>query len=163
MSKKGFTLTEVIVVLVMVAVLAAIATPSFMTWRESVAFRATAREISNLLREAKSRTVARNLQHRVEFVTAPTGMYRMTQGDRAASSSAWYVPGTTTVATSASPAWTAAPPKVSLVVSDNNISFNPNGTANLSGTSASISLLASSGTTTRFTVTVMNTGKIGIK
>ena len=162
-SNKGFSMLELITVLMLAATIAAVAIPSFVTWRQSVAFRTTAREISNILRDARSRTIVNNLQHRVEFQLIPIGRYRMTAGDRAANSDTWNIPGSATLATATNPAWTPIPSSAKLVLTDNNISFNPNGTANLAAASSSIFILESAGTATRFTVRVDNTGRISIQ
>jgi prepilin-type N-terminal cleavage/methylation domain-containing protein len=95
-SDKGFTILELLTVILIISTVFAIAIPSYVTWRQSVEFRTTARAIAAILRDARSRAILSNLQHRVEFETGvapappgPTGRYRMTQGDRAANSSTW--------------------------------------------------------------------------
>jgi len=164
-ANKGFTLIEVVVVLAIAVTVVGIALPSYVTWRQSVEFRTSARSIAAALRDARSRAILSNFQHRIEFETAPapvgaTGRYRMTQGDRAANSGTW-----NTVLD-----WTTMPPSVTLNLmnlsvnpGNNSIDFNPSGTANLTVgvTNADIQIRDTTALT-RFTVEVSNTGRVRI-
>lgn len=69
-SEKGFSMIEMFIVIALIAVLSAIALPRFVEWRQNVACRTTAREISMLLREGRMKSIARSRQHQVEFDTA---------------------------------------------------------------------------------------------
>jgi Tfp pilus assembly protein FimT len=160
---------EMLTVILIVSTIVAIAVPSYVTWRRSVEFRTTARAIATMLRDAKSRAILSNLQHRIEFEigvapapAGPTGRYRMTQGDRAANSATWNteVQG-----------WVGIPQSVTLNftnltvnAANNSIDFNPSGVAVfnlLGGTNADIQIRDNTGTA-RFTVQVSNTGRIRI-
>ena len=162
---KGFTVVELLTVVFITFTIAAIAIPSFIQWRASINYRTTARDISNVLREARSRTISYNLQHRVEFSSAPSPTsFRLMIGDQAANtpSTGW------TMATGMGN-WTPFPAAVQITAADlganpPNISFNPNGTANfasnlVSGTT--ITVLDNTGIK-RFAVSVSNTGRISI-
>jgi len=167
-SQQGFTLLELIVVLAIAVTIFAMATPSYIRWRESVEYRTSAGNIAAVLREARSRTIVSNLQHRVEFEMSvppappgPTGRYRMTRGERAANSQTWI-----TVIQD----WTAIPVSVTLSLIDltanpgnNSIDFNTSGTANIANlaTAATITVRERTGTP-RYTIEVSNVGRIRI-
>jgi len=59
-NKKGFTLVELITVIALLAILMAIATPSFMSWRESAQYKEVARDVLSGLRRARSLAVSEN-------------------------------------------------------------------------------------------------------
>jgi Tfp pilus assembly protein FimT len=158
---KGMTVIELLTVVFITVTIAAIAIPNFIQWRESINYRSTARDLSNVLREARSRTISYNLQHRVELSSAlsPTS-FRLMIGNQAANT-----PSTGWTPATGMGNWTTLPAPVQITVADiganpPNITFNPNGTANLVS-STTISVLDNTGVT-RFAVTVANTGRISI-
>ncbi len=63
----GFSLIELIIVIAIVSILIAIALPPYVQWRESAQYHEVGREIASFLREARSKSIATNLQYRVEF------------------------------------------------------------------------------------------------
>jgi type II secretion system protein H len=157
--QEGFTLTEMIVVIAIISILLAIAVPFFAQWQRSVQFRTTARDVTSRLREAQSRTITNNLQHGVEFEAPGFRRYRLTQGNRASSSTLW------------NPApqrgdWTIIPTEVTLVPANltvnSSVEFNPNGTANIPGL-VTIQIRDSTTGATRFTVEVETSGRIRIR
>jgi type IV fimbrial biogenesis protein FimT len=157
--QKGFTLTEMIVVIAIISILLTIAVPFFAQWQRSVQFRTTAREVTSRLREAQSRTITNNLQHGVEFEAPGFRRYRMVQGNRASNSTAW------------NPAlqrgdWTLIPTEVTLVAANltvnSSVEFNPNGTASIPGL-VTIQIQDSTTGATRFTVEVETSGRIRIR
>ena len=60
MNRRGFTLMEVIIVLALMGILMAMATPSMIAWRESARNKEVAREILAGLRQARSIAVTEN-------------------------------------------------------------------------------------------------------
>src|ERR1700690_2561805 len=66
-SENGFTLLELMIVVVIASFLAALAAPSFADWQRDLACREVARSIVSTLRCAKSRAISTNLEHRVEY------------------------------------------------------------------------------------------------
>ena len=86
--QNGFTLHELMIVVLIVGVLSAMVIPSFVQWSNDLEYRKTTRAIVSMLREAKSRAVRTNLEQRVEYA-ATNKQYRMTQGNRSNNSSSW--------------------------------------------------------------------------
>ena len=117
---RGITVMELLVVIALITVLAAIALPSFITWRRSAVYRQTTRDIVMVLREAKSRAISTNREHRVELEPSKR-MYRITQGNRASNSTEWGA---------VVPDWTVLPAEVVLNTNVLNIQMNTDGTAN---------------------------------
>jgi type IV fimbrial biogenesis protein FimT len=66
MRSSGFTLTELMMTLVVVGVVATIAVPSFRIWFLNAQIRAAAESISNGMQRARAEAVARNAT--VDFV-----------------------------------------------------------------------------------------------
>jgi prepilin-type N-terminal cleavage/methylation domain-containing protein len=60
MSKRGFTLIELIIVITIMAILMAFATPALIQWRESAQVKEVARDILGGLRQARSIAVTEN-------------------------------------------------------------------------------------------------------
>jgi len=125
-SERGVTLVELLTVVGVVATMALVAVPSFSKWREQAQYRKVASEIVQLLREARSRAISRNLEQRVEFEPA-NRRYRLTEGDRSSRSSSFE---------SVVVDWIALPEEVALKKNlacnseaDSSLEFNPNGTS----------------------------------
>jgi prepilin-type N-terminal cleavage/methylation domain-containing protein len=159
-SILGFTLLEVITALAIVLVLSAIAAPAWMAWQKSASFKSSARGIALQLREARSRAVSSNFEHRVEFDLG-NHRYRLTRGDRSSKS------GSLSWKNNIVHDWTVLPPgqwlrgngDCSLQAGTISIQINPNGTGNsryvcLLNTSGEILLRVgtSSSTTTRVVI-----------
>lgn len=149
---KGFSLVELIVVVALIGIITAIATPSFMDWRRNVEYRAAARDIVSMMREAKARAISTNREHRVEFVVA-NRQYRMTQGNRAAGSSNF-----NTIIRD----WVSLPEGVNMNIAftggASNVGFNPHG-----GSGAGNVTILDSGASTRYTITITaTTGRVRV-
>jgi Tfp pilus assembly protein FimT len=108
------------IVVFVVAVLSSLAMPSLAQWCHNLEFRKTTREIVSILREAKSRAIRTNLEHRVEYA-ATNRQYRMTQGNRSNNSTSW---------NKVVYDWTDVPAGVTIDANVNAIQMNTNGTAN---------------------------------
>jgi prepilin-type N-terminal cleavage/methylation domain-containing protein len=66
-SERGFSLIELIVVVAMLALLSAIAFPAYRSWTESAAYGEASRELLSLMRDARSRAIANNLEVKFEI------------------------------------------------------------------------------------------------
>jgi len=74
MNKKGVTLIELIVVLVIIAIAAALAVPNIAAWLPNYRLRTATRDIVSTMRTAQIKAVSTNLEYRVEF-NAEGGSY----------------------------------------------------------------------------------------
>jgi prepilin-type N-terminal cleavage/methylation domain-containing protein len=113
-SEKGFSLLELMIVIVFATVLAALAAPSFADWQRDLTCREVTRSIASTLRCARSRAISTNLEHRVEY-DFEKRRYRLMQGDRSINSSHW-----NTIVND----WTVLPPGVHLDSNVNAVHLN---------------------------------------
>ena len=66
-NKTGFTLIEMMIVVVIIGVFASMAGPAFTNWIPKMKLKADAREKTNYLRQARSRAISENNQYGVYF------------------------------------------------------------------------------------------------
>jgi prepilin-type N-terminal cleavage/methylation domain-containing protein len=168
-NEKGFTIIEVIIVMIVVAIMTALSFPSFLTWYQNARYKGAARDVASILREARMRAISVNRQHRVEFDIDNTGgsddaiqEYTMTQGNLPSGSLTW----NTTIND-----WAGFPTGVTIKQgtgtncnssTDINIQFNPDGTATPVGTT-NICVINNDGNS-EYTISVYaTTGRIKIQ
>lgn len=138
---QGFTLLELIVVIAIVAILAAIGFPQLNLYRAEAAQKEAATEVFYALRLARSSAVSHNREYRVAF-DLDSRRYWLEQGDAPNNSSNWnsirnlgqFSVGLV-MATKADCSHTTG--DGSSVTADNHIHFNPNGTCGSSGSANS--------------------------
>jgi Tfp pilus assembly protein FimT len=87
-GENGFTLIEALVIMTMIAVLAAIAFPSFSKMQKQGVYKEASRSIANTLRHTRSLAISEHWEHQVEFDIAGK-RYRVNRGDRANGSTGW--------------------------------------------------------------------------
>ncbi len=159
-NAKGFTMLELLVVVGIAAILAAISAPILLDMRESAAFRDASMNVASTLRDARSRAVSQNLEHRVAFETA-LSRYRLERGDSSSNSGVWtpVLAGWRNFPPEASMAATLACDQVDAPGVQRWIQFNPNGSAN------SLFICVMDGANSRFNVGVGNapTGRVEIR
>ena len=67
MNKKGITLVELVVVMLIIAVAAAFIAPNIGAWIPNYRLRSAMREVVSVLRTAQMKAVTTNLEYRVYF------------------------------------------------------------------------------------------------
>jgi Tfp pilus assembly protein FimT len=144
---QGFTVLELLIILALMGVISAMSLPAFAQWRQNVRYKDATRNIVYMLREARSRAISINREHRVELDPV-NGRYRMTQGDSAQDSTNW-----DTVVQD----WIPLQAEVAIESNVSSIHFNPNGTAN-AGTIS----IQDTGHVTRYRIRIVSIGRIRV-
>jgi prepilin-type N-terminal cleavage/methylation domain-containing protein len=70
MNQKGITLIELVVVMAIIAIGAALTTPNISGWLPSYRLRNATREVVSIMRVAQIKAVSNNIRYRVTFDTA---------------------------------------------------------------------------------------------
>lgn len=158
---NGFSLIELLVVIALIAIIAGIAAPSFVEWRDNLQFRDSGKSLTAFIRSARSEAVARNRQYRVQINLAAR-TFQLQRGDSAMGSTIWDAPiqqGTIIAA------------RTGLAGTNTTIICNPNGTMEftpLGGATARITIFDNQNNAVagpnsqRYRIELFNTGRIRV-
>ncbi len=154
-GEGGFSLVEVLVVVAILTIIAAIAVPSVSNWLSSLKYKETAWDILSKSRLARQLAITKNREHRVEF-DMDGRRYRVTEGNEPSGSTAW---------TQIRP-WKSLDQQVNWATgqacdgnTDTNVTFYPNGTAD----AATICILDSDNTQRYRVVVTSRSGRVRIE
>ena len=145
MHKKGVTLIELIVVMVIIGILAAFLAPNIGAWLPNLRLRRAARDIVSTMRTAQMKAVSTNLGYRVSF-TLPASYILQYEN-----------PPGTWVSEGVSQNLPSGISITAITIAGSNAVFNPNSTSS----SGSVTLQNSKGTQRRLTLTP-STGRVTI-
>ncbi len=73
MNKKGVTLLELLIVMVIIAIAAGFIVPNIGAWLPNYRLRGTARDIVSTMRTAQMKAISTNLQYRINLNPADVG------------------------------------------------------------------------------------------
>ncbi len=155
-SAAGFTLIELILAMALIAILATIALPSMIQWRQNLQYKQAADGILAAMRTTKSNALAVNIQNRLECNPAGN-RYRITQGNRAYNSDTW---------TTVKQDWVTVPNGVVVKTgdctsdADLNIAFSPNGTATANEAASQGTICINDSTANKYQIIVNPSGRI---
>jgi prepilin-type N-terminal cleavage/methylation domain-containing protein len=157
LTRAGFTLTELLFAIALMAILSSMALPAFFEWQQNMSFKQAANDIANAFKTAKSKAITSNQQYGVKFVPAARSyQFAKYSCNSTNTQCIWVYYGTPAVlsnkitlnlnAAAANPV-SPAP----------NIRFSNNGS-----TFDNYSVSVKESASTRYTVAVMRTGRIKV-
>lgn len=155
MNKRGVTLIELIVVMVIIGIAAALLTPNIGAWLPNYRLRSATREIVSTMRMAQMKAVSTNMSYRVSFairaLPAPSRWTYVLQYENPPLSGTWVTEGSTkTFPTDINISFSLS--------SGNKAVFNPNSTSS----SGSLTVQNKHGTERRVRLTP-STGRVMIQ
>jgi prepilin-type N-terminal cleavage/methylation domain-containing protein len=165
-SDRGFSLVELVIVIGMIAVILAIATPSIVSWRNNLYFRQSAKRVLSTLREARSAAISRNVQRAVVFKPNSSCFEIFSSSQRYnTQASGWFTsPGKKTVAPASVTIKSGSAGTSSANV---YVKFNPNGTAVLTAfdntTPSDPNVSINDQSVQKYLITVTATGRITLQ
>jgi len=159
----GFTLVELMVAMMLMAILFGLALPSISDWRKNLFFRQTARQMTGMLGEARGMAIKENLQHMVVF-TPMSSSYQIFQGNQSYNAS--YSPSAGQSKRNTPVGVTVRTTSGGTSTANVYVQFNPNGTAKLkspSGADSDNNISVNNGTKQVYLITVAPTGRVTLQ
>ena len=154
MNKKGVTLIELIVVMVIIAIGATLMAPNIGAWLPNYRLRSATRDLVSTMRTAQMKAVSTNLEYRAYFNTAER-KYWIERGNQSSGSTNWV--GTDAVDNAAREGALNTLPSGVTINFNGFIEFNPDSTCN----AATITLTNNKGKQSAITLTP-STGRVKI-
>jgi prepilin-type N-terminal cleavage/methylation domain-containing protein len=142
MNKKGVTLIELVIVMVIIAIGAVLAAPNIGGFLPHYRLRSATRDIVSTMRTAQMKAVSTNMEHRVSFTIGNPGSYILQRN-----SAGWVDDG----------ARQTLPTGVGITFSTSNFEFNPDSTSS----SANLTLTNSKNSTKKIVLSSM--GRIRVE
>jgi prepilin-type N-terminal cleavage/methylation domain-containing protein len=87
-DRRGFTLLEILIVIAIVGMMAVVATTNFLSWQNHYSGVGFQREVLSLFNQARTRSMAYNLQHRL-LIDMNADTVTLQRGNSGTSSSGW--------------------------------------------------------------------------
>jgi prepilin-type N-terminal cleavage/methylation domain-containing protein len=144
MNKKGITLIELIVVMVIIAIGAVLLAPGIGAWLPNYRLRSATRDIASTMRTAQMKAVSTNMEYRVFFPDASSYVLQYNSGGFINEGALQTIPAGVSLDLSNLPG--------------NNAQFNPNSTSSI----GSVTLTNTKGTQKTITLTPA-TGRVKIE
>jgi prepilin-type N-terminal cleavage/methylation domain-containing protein len=154
MNKRGVTLIELVVVMVIIAIGAVLLVPNIGVWLPNYRLRSATRDIVSTMRTAQMKAVSTNFEYRAYF-NAGEGRYWIERGNQNTGSTNWV--GTTDPGNVAREGPINTLPTGVTINLTGFIEFNPDSTCN----AATITLTNSKGKQSSITL-VTSTGKVNV-
>jgi len=147
MNKKGVTLIELIVVMVIIAIGAVLIAPGIGSWLPHYRLRSAARDIASAMRTAQMKAISTNLEHQVVFDNT-NRTFLIQKGNSSSGSTSWTNEGVAqTLPTGIT---------ITNTFAGSEAKFYPNSTSN----SGSVTLTNSKGSTR--TIGLNSTGRVKV-